>query len=382
MLSERALLKNILLATKDGDWGKSDPADGLVRYHVIRGTDFQSVAEGDSSTVPVRYLSETTAARRTLESNDILIETAGGSRDRPTGRTMLVTESVLSGFDGPATCASFARFLRVDPEIADPRFVYWFLQFLYRSGQIEQYQVQHTGVARFQYTQFAANQEVPILPMRDQGAIADVLGALDDKIAANCRLAKTIDDLIYATYLSGIRGNPGREVVVEDVVERVAIPRRMSPDEVASSGDFPVFDQGASVLLGYASGGGYIGADTISPVLYFGDHTCRLGFCIRNFAVGPNTIPFRPVGVPALALYMALRGVQRSEEYKRHWKSLLSKRIFLPSDSWSEDFCSKWMPGILQKESLHKEILTLSSVRDVLLMGIMSGRIRVRDVES
>ena len=148
-------LRDLLLTTKDGDWGKEAPQNGYVAYRVIRGTDFPAVRSGDTSSVPVRYLSQATVHRRTLSADDILLETAGGSPGRPTGRSLFVTQRLLSGLDFPATCASFARFLRVDPLKAIPDYVYWYLQFLYASGQMEEHQVQHTGVARFQYTKFA-----------------------------------------------------------------------------------------------------------------------------------------------------------------------------------------------------------------------------------
>src|SRR3990172_1283837 len=94
-----AALRDLLLTTKDGDWGKESPERGAVPYRVIRGTDFPGVRIGDTSSVPVRYLSEATVHRRTLRPDDILLETAGGSPGRPTGRSLLTTERLLSSLD-------------------------------------------------------------------------------------------------------------------------------------------------------------------------------------------------------------------------------------------------------------------------------------------
>jgi type I restriction enzyme S subunit len=196
------LLCDLLVTTKDGDWGKENPEEGFVPYHIIRGTDFPDVRVGDLSSVPLRYLPEHTVQRRTLEPDDIVIETAGGTRDRPTGRTLLVTEEVLKRFDGPVTCASFARFLRIDREQADPRFVFWYLQHLYNKGEMSQHQVQHTGVARFQYTRFAETQHVPLPPLPEQKAIAAVLGSLDDKIELNRRTNATLEAMARALFQS------------------------------------------------------------------------------------------------------------------------------------------------------------------------------------
>jgi type I restriction enzyme S subunit len=188
-----AALRDLLITTKDGDWGKGTTAEGFVPYRVIRGTDFPSVRIGDTSSVPIRYLGESTAHRRTLAADDILLETAGGSPGRPTGRSILITQRLLASLDFPATCASFARFLRVDRNKADPQFVYWFLQYLYASGQMEEHQVQHTGVARFQYTKFAETQKVPLPPRPEQRAIAHILGTLDNKIELNRRINETLE---------------------------------------------------------------------------------------------------------------------------------------------------------------------------------------------
>ena len=195
-------LRDLLVTTKDGDWGKESPEEGCIPYYIIRGTDFPDVRVGNITAVPRRYLSKNTVQRRTLAPNDILIETAGGTRDRPTGRTLLVTEKMLSRFHGPVTCASFSRFLRVDEKQADPRFVYWFLQFLYQQGEMAQHQVQHTGVARFQYTIFAETQDVPLPAIAEQKRIADILGSLDDKIELNRRMNETLEAMARALFQS------------------------------------------------------------------------------------------------------------------------------------------------------------------------------------
>ncbi len=195
-------LQDLLVTTKDGDWGRESSTTGFVPYRVIRGADFPAVRVGDTSSVPIRYLASSTISRRTLEPDDILLETAGGSRDRPTGRSLLITNRLLNSLDLPATCASFARFLRVDRRMADPRYVYWYLQHLYSSGRMDEHQVQHTGVARFQYTKFAESQRIPLPAMSEQRAIAHILGTLDDKIELNRRMNETLEAIARALFKS------------------------------------------------------------------------------------------------------------------------------------------------------------------------------------
>jgi type I restriction enzyme S subunit len=202
------LLQELLLTTKDGDWGRSDPTEGHLPYRIIRGADFARVRVGDIESVPLRYLSTRTAERRTLEPNDILIETAGGTSDRPTGRTLLVSRRMLEQFDGPVSCASFARFLRVNPELAHPPYVYWYLQNLYALGEMRQHEVRHTGVGRFQYTTFAATEWVPLPPRPVQQDIATTLTALDDKIVSNRRLIDLLETLGSVHLESAIDSEP------------------------------------------------------------------------------------------------------------------------------------------------------------------------------
>jgi type I restriction enzyme S subunit len=137
---------------------------------------------------------------------------------------MLVTERLIQRLDFPATCASFARFLRVDPTKADPRFIFWYLQNLYSTGQMAQHQVQHTGVARFQYTRFAETQRVPLPPRDQQRSIAELLGALDDKIEANNRCVHIGEQLLRAHFDKLFivhEGSSGEGIVLGDILESV-----------------------------------------------------------------------------------------------------------------------------------------------------------------
>ena len=195
-------LREILAYTRDGEWGAGDINANLIPMRVIRGTDFEAVSRGSLANVPTRYIRPDVSERKTLKPWDILIETAGGSKNRPTGRTLLVHPRILERSKIPVTCASFTRFLRIHYNRADPAYVYWFLQYLYSIGEMEKHQVQHTGVARFQFTDFAANIEVPLPPLPEQRAIAHILGTLDDKIELNRRMNQTLEEMARALFKS------------------------------------------------------------------------------------------------------------------------------------------------------------------------------------
>ena len=197
-----ATLRSLLIHTRDGEWGSANPGDGLVPIRVIRGTDFERVRQGDLTTVPIRYLRVEQSARKALRPGDILIETAGGSKGRPTGRTLLIQPRILEGSEIPFTCASFARFLRVDEARVNAPYLYWFLQHLYQIGEMERHQVQHTGIARFQFTRFSEEIQVPVPSRPEQRSIAHILGTLDDKIELNRRMNRTLEEMARALFKS------------------------------------------------------------------------------------------------------------------------------------------------------------------------------------
>ena len=78
-------LRDLLLDSRDGEWGQGEPFIGGYEVSVIRGTDFASTKIGRTDTVPVRVLSEKHLQRKRLQPRDIIIETAGGTKDQPTG---------------------------------------------------------------------------------------------------------------------------------------------------------------------------------------------------------------------------------------------------------------------------------------------------------
>jgi len=194
-------LASLIQTSKDGEWGKGEPFNDSVEMAVVRGTDFDEVRLGKVSDLPVRYIPKRIAERKTLQANDIVFETAGGSKNSPTGRSVFIKPSILHQLELPLTCASFSRFIRIDPEKANPGYVYWYLQYLYESGEIQKYHKQHTGVARFQYTDFSTN-ELLIIPsdISIQNQIADILFAYEDLIENNTRQIKILEEMVRLIY--------------------------------------------------------------------------------------------------------------------------------------------------------------------------------------
>lgn len=194
------VLKDLLDFSRDGEWGKAEPFPDAVQMIVVRGTDFDAVRIGEVKDLPQRHIAAGAADRKRLKPWDILFETAGGSKNRPTGRSVLLKPNFFSRNKLEVTCASFARFLRVDPRKAFPPYIFWLLQHLYFDGTLFKYHTQHTGVARFQYTTFAENESLDLPPLPTQRRIAAILLTYDDLIENNTRRIAILEEMARRLY--------------------------------------------------------------------------------------------------------------------------------------------------------------------------------------
>lgn len=194
------VLKDLLLDSKDGEWGKGEQGEDTVAMLAVRGTDFEDVRIGRLDAVPLRHIPGRIAARKTLRALDIVFETAGGSKDRPTGRSVLLKSAHFARTAYLITCASFARFLRIDPAKADPEYVFWMLQHMYNANILRAYHTQHTGVARYQYTTFAENEPLTLPERSTQRRIASILAAYDDLIENNTRRIAILEEMARRIY--------------------------------------------------------------------------------------------------------------------------------------------------------------------------------------
>lgn len=199
-MRKAVVLKSLIEESKDGEWGKGEPFKDSVKMAVIRGTDFEAVRTGNLDELPIRYIPQHIAHRKTLQPNDILLETAGGSKDRPTGRTVFIQPSIVYSSVLPLTCASFSRFVRIDPTKADPNYIFWHLQYLYETEYLRQYHTQHTGVARFQYTVFSECEKLFIPSLAIQHKIATILSTYDRLIENNTRRIKILEEMARSLY--------------------------------------------------------------------------------------------------------------------------------------------------------------------------------------
>lgn len=107
-------IKEILEFYIGGGWGNDVPDFEFSKpAYVIRGTDFESLRNGMSKNIPLRFHKYSNIKSRVIQNGDIVFEVSGGSKDQPVGRSMIVTSSLLNSLSKDAICASFCKLLRV-----------------------------------------------------------------------------------------------------------------------------------------------------------------------------------------------------------------------------------------------------------------------------
>jgi len=143
-----------------GDWGKEEfQEDHPVQTAVIRGTDFSEIQKGNYSSPPSRFVKESKFKKRKLQHGDILLEISGGSKDQPTGRSLLITDKIIENLGGNVIHASFCRLIRPLNK-AVGYFLWLYLQMLYDEGGTWEYQNQSTGISNFQFSFFSEKEKL------------------------------------------------------------------------------------------------------------------------------------------------------------------------------------------------------------------------------
>ena len=168
-----------------GDWGKGlpDPAN-TEAVSIIRGTDIPELRNGGVKSVPLRYTTIKKLQRRRLQAGDIVIEVSGGSPTQSTGRSLLITETILERFSTSVVCASFCRRLRPN-NLIEGIIAAQHLDYLDIIGGMWEYQLQSTGLANFQTKRFLEEELVAYPDQRLATAFEHIVRPMNEKVCNN-----------------------------------------------------------------------------------------------------------------------------------------------------------------------------------------------------
>lgn len=247
-----------------------------------------------------------------------------------------------------------------------------------------------------------SNIEVCVPSLPTQRKIAIILSTYDDLIENNTRRIKILEDMaqtIYREWFVHYRF-PGHENVpmvqselgpipqgwevkkLKEVVKRLKAGQVYKDADVKKNGSIIVIDQSRSSFLGFHDYQPDHYASPESPIIIFGDHTCKMQLMITPFSLGPNVVPFIAKDqTPISYLFFQIFNLVETREYKRYWTELNNKVVAV-ADSKNRDMFSKLTTPIFEKiEILRRRNHNLRQTRDLLLPKLISGEIDVSQLD-
>ncbi|MFD6093100.1 restriction endonuclease subunit S [Oerskovia sp. NPDC060338] len=233
-------------------------------------------------------------------------------------------------------------------------------------------------------------------PLHEQRAIAEVLGALDDKIAANSKLASTAEDLARTLALAVPVTVPLGEIV--EHIKTTVNPEGLADDRVAHF-SLPAFDAGIepeivgpqeiksnkflvrepSVLVSKLNPRfpRVWNIPTISPLTSL----ASTEFVTLRPRFSSTTVLWALTSQPAFgaALEAMVAGTSGSHQRVKPAEMLST---LVPDPRTMSDVLVGQIGGLgLRAISSRDENRTLAATRDILLPQLMSGKLRVKDAE-
>ncbi|MGV9192761.1 restriction endonuclease subunit S [Microbacterium sp. MC2] len=272
-----------------------------------------------------------------------------------------------------------------------------FVAFQLRGRAVRDWLLQHAGGSTLLSLNQSTLARVPVAipPLPEQQAIAEVLGALDDKIAANTTLAAVADNLIRAEYETL---SPTRTVRIGEIAlspRDSAEPRALDPNTIYVGLEHiprkSMWLDASGVADDVTSGKTWFReSDVLFGKLrpYF--HKVVLapvdGICSTDVLVVRAKDPdMSSMLISALSSDLVVREVVARSEGTRmprtSWKDLSDVEIAWPEAQERLALSRRLHAVCTSVRSILAENRTLAATRDALLPQLMSGKIRVRDAE-
>lgn len=236
---------------------------------------------------------------------------------------------------------------------------------------------------------------LPSRPMQD--AIAEVLGALDDKIAANDEVLRISDHLVRARFDS-LGGDSAENLPISAVADNVRI--QVDPSELDPSvpyvglehvprrsmwmSDIGVAGSVSSAKARFRTGDVLFGK--LRPYFHKVVRADRDGIASTDILVVRAKDPTLAGFVLAAASSdAAIRATSAAVEGTRmprtKWADLAAVTVPWPGEAAAIEFSSRVAVLCDQAAALQQESRVLAEARDELLPLLMSGKVRVRDAE-
>lgn len=240
---------------------------------------------------------------------------------------------------------------------------------------------------------YIAQVKVAIPPVSEQQAIAEVLGALDDKIAANTALANTAEATIATSHAKALHWDASERPLLDELVIEFGEPFGGAQFSEPGKGrplirirDLKTFEsqvwttESRSKEVVVAPGDVLVGMDAeFRATPWLGESG------VLNQRVLRASHPQHGRALVREALKRPLSEVEGEKSATTvihlNKSDLARKTVLVPNSNALDEFEVVAEPLYESRIALAAENRTLAATRDALLPQLMSGKLRVRDAE-
>ena len=218
-----------------GEWG-SECLETETGTNILRTTNFTSDGVINYNHVVVRSIEKSKVESKRLHYGDIILEKSGGTDKTPVGRVVFCDPYIETG---TYLCNNFTQAMRVNPSMAVPKYVFYFMWNLHWSGKTELMQNKTTGIRNLQVKSYL-NQALPIPSLDEQRRIAATLDKVTDLISKRRQQLDKLDELVKARFVE-MFGDPESNdknwpVLPMSKICSVGSSKRIYQSEQSSSG--------------------------------------------------------------------------------------------------------------------------------------------------
>lgn len=286
--------------------------------------------------------------------------------------------------------------VRLNSKISNPLFYYYYFnsQLGFNAIQTLVNEVAASGIRSSEL----AKLKVLYPKFEIQNQISNILNCYDELIETNNLRIKLLEETAQQLYkewfvrmrfpnykktsfVKGIPNNWSIEKVV-NLLNRHKFGKTYKMNELEDIGAVVVVDQSTDDFLGYHNNEPDHMASSDSPMIIFGDHSCKMQLMVEPFSLAENVIPISSKrDIPIYFLYYLINSLVETTEYKRHWTELVSKTVIVPEESLQKKYADLVQPFFEQINNLNKQNIELRKIINRLLPRLISGKLRVKDIK-
>ena len=369
--------------------------------------DIENVKCGIYQNIPIRYVSNTSFNKKTLESGDIIIEKSGGSPTQSTGRVCYISDELIESKKN-VVCSNFCAAFRMKSKWYY-KYIYYYLHNIYSQGNFFNYEGKTSGIRNLLLETAFQAITLPDILTDVQKRTVKILDKIDQKINLNTRMnaeleamAKRLYDYWFVQFdFPDENGKPykssGGKMVYNPTLKRkipagweactlgdfcdLYQPKTIGTDEMSKNGKYHVY--GANGLIGFYDKYNHEKSEIVMA--------CRGNSC----GAINRTMPFSWITGNAMVLsvkdksisnefisqctnYMNIKGaITGSGQPQLTRENLAPLLMIYPLQNILKQFSKKVTPIIEHRLHIQKTNEYLTNLRDSLLPMLMNGQVTV-----